>query len=71
MTIMKQNPTCLFPECSNPVVTRGLCQTHYVSASNLVRAKHTTWDKLIELGRALGPRRNLGATDWFLKGIKP
>ena len=47
---------CMYPGCSNEASTRGLCANHYGIAGRLVKDGNTTWDKLIEDGKAL-PKR--------------
>lgn len=43
---------CLYPDCDNEAVTRGLCATHYGIARKLVKGGHTTWEELIAAGKA-------------------
>lgn len=60
---------CLFPKCAKPVVRRGLCDTHYSTAAQMIHRKKTTWEKLIREGKAtaeLGKRgRPAKVTNWF------
>lgn len=62
---------CLTPTCRNSRVhSRGLCQTCYRTAANLVKAKRTTWKKL-EDGKKCLPKKYAGRKrDWFLGNAK-
>lgn len=62
--------------CLNPahkdrkVANRGLCQTCYKAAGELVKATKTTWEKLEKAGKALavtvrGPKGSQ-VKDWLL-----
>lgn len=59
--------------CTRNAVARGLCQSHYQAAAQLVRARITvngqlvTWRLLERAGRCLPVHRT--AKLWFLEGI--
>jgi len=60
---------CMRPGCTSPSYCRGLCHGCYQAASVLVRQGKTTWDKLVQAGKAEPPRYpKRGATQWFLEG---
>lgn len=41
---------CLVESCTNIATLRGLCQSCYANAANLVRANKTTWEFLESKG---------------------
>lgn len=61
---------CLRPECENVAAHRGLCLSCYQAARRLVALKKTTWEALIQRGKAkdgeLGRRKT---SNWFLEDI--
>ena len=59
--------SCLVPNCGIASRTRGLCLNHYASAYNLVKAGHTSWEKLEAAGK-VKPRVNHSVQDFFLEG---
>lgn len=63
---------CLYPLCATARHIRGLCRSHYTYASRLIKDKETTWDVLIENGKAMpasGPsgRGHGKVKKWFLE----
>lgn len=57
--------TCLFPECEDEVYSRGLCNTHYCTASRLVGTKKTSWKKLESEGKCLPKSLGIVATHFL------
>lgn len=55
---------CRRPHCSRIATCRGLCQSDYQTAYQLVTAGVTTWEELERHGKADEPRRS--AKSWFL-----
>lgn len=53
----KKPPKCLCGECGQAVYSRGLGYSCYQAAARKVRAKKTTWDKLVALGLAAEKKR--------------
>lgn len=49
-TTKKIKANCLFPTCTKPAKTRGLCCNHYGNAQSLVKRGETTWDQLAAFG---------------------
>ena len=49
--------TCLTPDCkgTSATITKGLCQTCYREAKQMVDRGETTWEQLASVGLALGP----------------
>jgi hypothetical protein len=43
---------CLIEKCERLSKSRGLCFSCYQTATNLIKDKKTTWEKLEELGLA-------------------
>jgi len=63
---------CLYPSCSDPPSTRGLCKLHYQHAYRLVQGGETTWDQLEKDGKIAPSGSRAGeASDWFLNDKKP
>jgi len=65
----KKKPTCIVPDCSEPVKTRGLCARCYAAAAAKVKAGDITWEKLIELQLARPSQRETGAKDAFNEAL--
>ena len=65
---------CLFPNCPRPgSYVRGLCPSHYQTASRLVSQKKTTWNEMEAKGIVGSPKVHTPsqkAADYFL-GKKP
>lgn len=63
---------CLFPDCENTTVRRGLCHTHYNTAAKMINRKKTSWEILIRQGKATDRLRTRGrpskVTNWFSNG---
>lgn len=55
---MEQNK-CLCG-CGKPPWSRGLCHSAYQYASRLIRSGATTWEILVEQGKALESRQSEG-----------
>jgi hypothetical protein len=63
---------CLNPNCQRDAHTRGLCKSCYHTACRLVKDKRTTWETLIETGKARPPSdRNRGRIVEWLLGRAP
>jgi|TARA_R110000851_G_scaffold33206_8_gene88459 hypothetical protein len=61
---MKNN--CLVPKCNQEEQTRGLCNTHYIYASRLVKKNLTTWLSLERKGKCINKQANKQMQSWFL-----
>lgn len=69
MNQVDETTTCLFPTCERTqIYARGLCQTCYAAAAQLVSRGKTTWDDLEESGKVLPKRRGVyhPRQQWFL-----
>ena len=42
---------CIVPDCRRASYCRGICHSHYNSATKLIERKQTTWDKLEKSGK--------------------
>lgn len=60
---------CLYPDCKDPVQTRGLCRNHYSIARWLVAIRKTTWKEMESTGKVLPSvrGRSFSAAKWFLE----
>ena len=71
--IRKGNDDCLYPDCTEKELIRGLCKRHYNVAYILIKSEYTTWEALTEKGCAKivmkksGGKINEEAIKWFLK----
>lgn len=65
---MLRKRTCLRPGCEQIVQYRGLCQTCYNIALNLVNTGKTTWEELEKRGKSAPTRRKKShdVRDWLL-----
>lgn len=55
---MKNKNTCIIPNCNRPAKCRGVCGSHYVNISRLIRAKRVPkWKTLEKHGRVLPTTR--------------
>lgn len=63
---------CMFPLCKTPCKSRGLCEFHYLVASDLVRKGTHTWAELEAEGKALPSKKRSrpDAEKWFLSKKK-
>ena len=65
---------CLYPLCTKPRHSRGLCCSHYTTTARLVRSGKVTWQELEKQGRASMPQpqgRKSARTpflNWLLEG---
>lgn len=57
-------PRCRRPHCPRNATRRGLCDTDYQVAYQLVITGATTWEQLERTGKADEPKRS--AKSWFL-----
>ncbi len=46
---------CLVNGCGSKFRSRGLCNTHYITAIEMVRRGETTWEELVSVGLAKAP----------------
>ncbi len=63
---MKKQTKCLNPKCENKSEVRGLCRSHYVYASLLVRTGNSTWEELEKHGKCLKSYHNRAKYTWLL-----
>ncbi len=70
---MVEEARCLNPQCRRIAETRGLCNSCYATARELVSSKRTTWERL-EAEAKVAPRKYKasGAKEWLMgiRGIK-
>jgi len=65
---MLPNMKCLNPNCQKAAQSRGLCQSCYVRACEVVRAGLTTWKKLVAAKKILPSQRQKTSTKKWLLG---
>lgn len=65
----RQHPLCLRPGCGRTARARGLCDSCYQGAFNLVSNKRTTWEELEKNGKSLKSSRKFNSKiiSWLLE----
>ena len=63
---ISMNELCLVPECIRTPVIRGLCNSHYQTASGLVHQGAVTWKGLEKEGKSLPAVDRKPSRNWFL-----
>ena len=65
------DPKCLNPHCEKQQFQRGLCRSCYQSARRYVKLGKTSWENLVNQGKALVPLKPgfqpTEKTKWFLQ----
>lgn len=63
---------CIRPGCGKPEFSRGLCSACYSNAALLVRKGQTSWEQLVNSGRALRAylrKKSSKTRKWLLEGV--